>query len=74
MARTRLSSAVAVGVGMIVFAQTLPGHGSLILFGGVGVFALAALLILYAYYKGRLDQNKSAIPDFLEHPTPQSQP
>jgi hypothetical protein len=51
---------------MIVLAQTLPTHGPLILFGGVAVFPLAALLVLYSYYKGKLDQNKNGIPDFLE--------
>ena len=30
------------------------------------MFALAALLILYAYHKGLLDKNNNGIPDFLE--------
>jgi hypothetical protein len=54
---TKAGVAVGVGIGMIVLAQTLPDHGTLILFGGLGVFALAALLILYAYHKGQLDKN-----------------
>ena len=57
---------MGVGVGMIVLAQALPEHGTLILLAGVGIFAVAALLVLYAYYKGQLDQNHNGIPDFLE--------
>jgi hypothetical protein len=64
---TKAGLAVAVGVGMIVLAQTLPGHGPLILLSGLAVFAVAALLVLYSYYKGQLDQNQNGIPDFLEH-------
>jgi hypothetical protein len=63
---TKAAVAVAVGLGMIVLAQTLPEHGSLILFGGLGVFGLVALLVLYSYYKGQLDKNQNGIPDFLE--------
>jgi hypothetical protein len=70
---TKAGLAVAIGVGMIVLAQTLPAHGTFILFGGVAVFGLAALLILYAYYKGQLDQNHNGIPDFLERVAPKSQ-
>jgi hypothetical protein len=70
---TKAGLAVAIGVGMIVLAQTLPAHGTFILFGGVAVFALAALLILYSYYKGQLDQNHNGIPDFLERAAPKSQ-
>jgi hypothetical protein len=51
---------------MIIMAETLPDHGTAILLGGLGLFALAALLILYAYYKGQLDKNNNGIPDFLE--------
>ena len=61
---TKAAIAVAVGVGMVVLAEALPGHGAIILVAGLGVFALAALLVVYAYYKGQLDQN--GIPDFLE--------
>jgi hypothetical protein len=63
---TKAGLAAAIGLGMIVLAQALPGHGTLIVFGGLGVFALLALLILYAYHKGRLDRNDNGIPDFLE--------
>ena len=70
---TKAALAVAVGIGMIVLAQTLPDHGAMIMLGGLGVFALAALLILYAYYKGQLDKNHNGIPDFLEK-TPQVPP
>jgi hypothetical protein len=63
---TKAALAIAVGVGMVVVAQTLPDHGTLILLTGLGVFGLAALLILYAYHKGQLDQNRNGIPDFLE--------
>ena len=63
---TKAALAVGVGVGMIVLAETLPEHGTFILLGGVAVFAVAALLVLYAYYKGQLDQNHNGIPDFLE--------
>jgi hypothetical protein len=41
---------------MVVLAQTLPDHGTVILLGGLGVFGLVALLALYAYHKGQLDQ------------------
>ncbi len=63
---TKAGVAVAVGLAMIVLAGTLPAHGTLILLAGLGVFALAALLVLYAYSKGQLDQNHNGIPDFLE--------
>ena len=63
---TKAGVAIAVGLGMIVLAQTLPDYGTLILFGGLGVFGLVALLILYAYHKGLLDKNNNGIPDFLE--------
>jgi hypothetical protein len=63
---TKAALAMGVGVGVIVLAQALPGHGTLIVLGGLGVFALLALLILYAYHKGRLDRNDNGIPDFLE--------
>jgi len=39
---TKAGVAVAVGLAMIVLAGTLPAHGTLILFAGLGVFALAA--------------------------------
>jgi hypothetical protein len=67
---TKAVLAVVVGLGMIVIAATLPDHGSLILLGGFGVFGLAALLVLYAYYKGQWDKNQNGIPDFLEPKTP----
>jgi hypothetical protein len=64
---TKAAVAVAVGLMMIVLAQTLPGHGGTIAVGGLAVFGGAALLILYAYYKGRLDdRNRNGIPDVLE--------
>jgi hypothetical protein len=63
---TKAGIAVAVGVGMVVLAETLPDHGTAILLGGFGVFALIALLVLYAYHKGMLDKNQNGIPDFLE--------
>lgn len=52
---TKAAVAAAVGVGMIVVAQTLPEHGTAILFGGLGCFAMVSLLVLYAYHKGLLD-------------------
>jgi hypothetical protein len=63
---TKAAVAVAVGIGMIVLGQTLPDYGGLILVGGLGVFAVTALLVLYAYHKGQLDQNQNGIPDVLE--------
>jgi len=45
---------------------TLLNNGTLILLGGVAVFAVAALLVLYSYYEGQLDQNHNGIPDFLD--------
>ena len=63
---TKAAVAIGVGLGMIVTAQTLPDHGTLILLGGLGVFAVVALLVLYAYYKGQLDKNNNGVPDFLE--------
>ena len=63
---TKAAMAAAVGIAMVVLAQTLPDHGSAILLGGLGVFALSPLLVLYAYYKGQLDRNQNGISDFLE--------
>ena len=63
---TKAAVAVAVGIGMVVLAETLPDHGAVILLGGLGVFALVALLVLYSYYKGQLDKNHNGIPDLLE--------
>ena len=63
---TKAAVAIAVGLGMVVLAQTLPDHGTVILLGGLGVFGLVALLVLYAYYKGQLDKNNNGVPDFLE--------
>ena len=63
---TKAAVAVAVGIAMIMLAQTLPNHETLILLGGLGVFGFVALLVLYAYYKGQLDKNHNGVPDFLE--------
>jgi hypothetical protein len=63
---TKAAVAVGVGIGMIVLGQTLPDHGGLILVGGLGLFAVVALLVLYAYYKGQLDKNQNGVPDALE--------
>jgi hypothetical protein len=63
---TKAALALGIGVGMILLAQTLPAYGTAILLGGLGVFGLAALLVLYAYHKGQLDQNHNGITDFLE--------
>ncbi len=63
---TKAAVAACVGISMIVLAQTLPDHGTAILLGGLGAFALAALLVLYAYYKGQLDRNQNGVPDLLE--------
>jgi hypothetical protein len=71
---TKAALAAAVGVGMIALAQVLPEHGTLILFAGLALFAVVALLVLYSYYKGQLDQNHNGIPDFLERAAPKSQP
>lgn len=48
---------------MIALAYTVPEHGTVILLSGLGLFALTALLVLNAYYKGQLDQNHDGIPD-----------
>ncbi len=63
---TKAAMAIAVGIAMVVLAQTLPDHGAMILAAGLTLFALLALLVLYAYHKGKLDQNGNGIPDFLE--------
>jgi hypothetical protein len=63
---TKAMLAGAVGLAMVVLAQTLPDHGAVILLGGLGTFGLVALLILYAYHKGQLDKNHNGIPDELE--------
>jgi branched-subunit amino acid transport protein AzlD len=63
---TKAAMALAIGLGMIVLAQMLPDHGPLIFFSGFGVFAVAALLVLYAYHKGQLDKDGNGVPDFLE--------
>ena len=63
---TKAAVAVAVGIGMVVLAETLPDHGGMILLGGLAVFGLVALLILYAYHKGQLDKNNNGVPDILE--------
>jgi hypothetical protein len=63
---TKAAVAAAVGLGMIVVAETLPDHGTLVLLGGLGVFGVVFLLILYAYYKGQLDRNQNGILDILE--------
>ena len=47
---TKAAIAVAVGVALVVLAAALPAHGPRILVGGLVVFALAALLVLHAYY------------------------
>ena len=51
---TKAALSVAVGASMVVLAQTLPEHGAVILLGGIGIFGLIAVLILYAYYKGQV--------------------
>ena len=51
---------------MIALSYTLPEHGTVILISDLGLFALAALLVLYAYHKGQIDQNNNGIPDALE--------
>ena len=66
---TKAGLAVGIGLGMIVLAQTLPGHEAAILLGGLGLFGVVSLLILYAYNKGQLDRNHNGIPDFLERRT-----
>jgi hypothetical protein len=69
---TKAAVAVGVGLSMVVLAQTLPDHGTVILLGGLGVFGLVALLVLYAYYKGQLDKNNNGVPDFLERASTQN--
>jgi hypothetical protein len=63
---TKAAVALAVGIGMVVLAQALPDHGPVILLGGIAVFGVVSLLVLYANYKGQLDQNHNGIPDLLE--------
>jgi hypothetical protein len=63
---TKAALAIAVGIGMVVLAQGLPDHGTAIVLGGLSVFSVVALLVLYAYYKGQLDRSQNGIPDFLE--------
>ena len=50
---TKAALSFAVGASMVVLAQTFPEHGAVILLGGIGIFGLIAVLILYAYYKGQ---------------------
>lgn len=58
--------AIAVGAGMILTAAVVPGHETLILsVGGIGL-GILALVMGYAYHKGKLDANHNGIPDFLE--------
>jgi hypothetical protein len=64
---TKAALAFGVGVAMIILAQEVPDHGLLIAGGGLGLFAVLALLVLYSYFKGRLDQNGDGIPDFLQN-------
>jgi hypothetical protein len=63
---TKAALAAGIGLGMIVLAHTLPEHGAMIFAGGMITFALAAVLVLYAYSKGKLDRDHNGIPDFLE--------
>ena len=63
---TKAGIALGIGIAMVILAQTLPDHGSVILLGGLTVFALAALLVLYAYHKGQLDTDHDGIPDLLQ--------
>ena len=51
---------------MIALSYTLPEHGTVILISGLGLFALTAFLVRYAYHKGQIDQNNNGIPDALE--------
>lgn len=67
---TKAAVAVGVGISMIVLAQSLPQHGTVILLAGLGSFAVVALLVLYAYHKGQLDQNHNGIPDVMEKSLP----
>lgn len=61
--------AIAVGGGMILTAAVVPGHEILILsVGGIGL-VIVALVLVYAYHKGKLDANHNGIPDFLEKKT-----
>lgn len=63
---TKAAIAAGIGIGMIVLAAIVPGNEGLILGVGLAVFAIACLLVLYAYSKGQLDKNKDGIPDFLQ--------
>ena len=63
---TKAGLAVCIGLGMVILAQSLPGHEATILLGGLGLFGALSLLIMYAYNKGQLDRNHNGIPDILE--------
>lgn len=67
---TKAGVALAIGAAMIVLSQALPDHATLIMLAGLGLYALTALLVLYAYHKGQLDQNHNGIPDALEKSLP----
>lgn len=46
--------AIAIGGGMIAGAAVLPGHETLLLIVGAIGLAVAALLVVYAYHKGKI--------------------
>lgn len=60
---TKAAIAGGVGVGSIVLAQALPGNEGKIILVALVAFALLALLVLYVYHKGRLDENGKGIPE-----------
>jgi hypothetical protein len=71
---TKAAIAAAIGVGSIALAQALPGNETKIILGGLVVFALLALLVLYVYHKGKLDRDGDGIPDFLQNRRPRPTP
>jgi hypothetical protein len=59
---TKAGLAVAVGVSMIILAQEVPDHGLLIVGGGLALFTILALLVLYSYSRAAWTKTATASP------------